>query len=424
MRTCYAHHLTISLLLIISASASSQPAEHLHEELTLSDSLSLSQIISATVEHSSESLLRGAKREQANALESLSRGVIPGQASWQLSLLDDRFSDNLGVQEIEMGIQLALWHRNERAVTGALSKTAGQRAQAYSHYLRWLSAGRVRQALEELASAMLGVDRAKDNLAILTSITEMVEKQVQAGELPLADSLRVEAEALEFELALFDAQAELVDAERNYASITGLSVRPAEIAAEALSPQQSFSEAQNLITLAHPLLNLLSLDASFANGKAERAAFTSRNRTTISLGGRREKAGAMVPTSDTVGIGISVPIGGKKLSRPAVVAAKETAVEAEIALQRARRNLDKEYHEIEHERFITAEAITLTESRKNLAQKRLDMALVAFEEAETDIEQLLRIRRHLNEISRELDTYRLKQNTLIARVNQVLGEAP
>lgn len=412
------------LLLTLSIPAVSQTEDHTHEDLSLSDSLTLAEIVSAAVEFSSESLMRGVKGEHAAALDSLSRGIIPGQASWQASVLDDRFTDNAGVQEIELGVELGLWHRNERAVTAELGAAYAQRASAYDDYLRWLSAGRVRQALNDLAAAEAIVARANESRIVLASIAETVTKQVQAGELAEAESLRVEAEALELELALVDAQATLVDAQRSYSAITGLDVRPTEIVREVLSPERVPTESKFAISATHPLLKLLALEVELARGNAERTEFTSRNRSTVTIGGRRERAGAMVPTNDTIGIGISVPLGGKKLGRPSIVAAREVAVEAEVDLHRARRRLEQHHHEVEHDLFISDESIALTESRQALAHRRVSMALVAFEEAEIELEQVLRVRRQLNDISRELDLLRIARGGLIAQHKQVVGEVP
>ncbi len=96
----------------------------------------------------------------------------------------------------------------------------------FDRYLRWLSSGRVRQALAALGDADNAFAGEQEITENLNAIVDVVSALLSEGAVAEADLLRVQAEVLDQEIRVLDAQAALVDAERNYQLITGLALRP------------------------------------------------------------------------------------------------------------------------------------------------------------------------------------------------------
>jgi outer membrane protein, heavy metal efflux system len=293
-----------------------------------------------------------------------------------------------------------------------LSASYGNRVEVFDRYLRWLSSGRVRQALAELGDADNAFAGEQEIAENLNAIVDVVSALLSEGAVAEADFLRVQAEVLDQEIRVLDAEAALVDAERNYQLITGLALRPSTNLVEAMP----YLERED----SHLLM--LNQKVEISKGGAERIRFNARNRTTVSVGVRREEAGAMVPNTDTVSIGISVPLGGKRQSRPLVEDALSVAADAEVSLHQAQRSLQLSLHEAAHQLSVITEALSLNSRRKALAERRVAMTLAAFEEGEVDLEEVLRVRRALSSIEREINSLEAEKIRRVGEYRQAQGD--
>ena len=408
-------------LAISPALAVGQSLPHAHSELFRSDEITFDMMVSAAMQQSSESLLLASKRNQADAYAGASDGILPGQYTWRAQVFDDGATENQGIRETEMGIDIGLWRRGERNAARMLSTSYGKRVELFDRYLLWLSSGRVRQALAALNDAdnvLTGEQEIAENLK---AIEDVVLAMLTEGAVAEAELLRVQAEVLDQELRILDAEAALVDAERNYQMVTGLAIRPLENLVEPLPHfGNEFSELE--VAEDHPLLQMLRQEVEVFKGGAERIRFNAGNRTTISVGVRREEIGAMAPITDTLSIGISIPLGGMRQSRPLVEDALGVAADAEVSLHQAQRSLQSSLHEAAHELDVITEALSVNGRRKALAERRVAMTLAAFDEGEASLEDVLRVRRALSSIDRELNSLEAEKFRRIGEFRQAQGD--
>ncbi|MDP4783840.1 MAG: hypothetical protein NWS78_11050, partial [Gammaproteobacteria bacterium] len=287
------------LLAILPAITLGQTEIHAHEELARSDELTFDILVSAAMEQSSEMLSLASIKNQAEAYADGSDGIFPGQYTWRALVFDDGATDKRGIRETEMGIDIGLWRRGEKNAAKLLSASYGNRVEVFDRYLRWLSSGRVRQALAELGDADNAFAGEQEIAENLNAIVDVVSALLSEGAVAEADFLRVQAEVLDQEIRVLDAEAALVYAERNYQLITGLALRPSTNLVEAM-PYLEREVSHLDVAQDHPLLLMLNQKVEISKGGAERIRFNARNRTTVSVGVRREEAGAMVPNTDTV----------------------------------------------------------------------------------------------------------------------------
>ena len=409
------------LLAILPAITLGQTEIHAHEELARSDELTFDILVSAAMEQSSEMLSLASIKNQAEAYADASDGIFPGQYTWRALVFDDGATDKRGIRETEMGIDIGLWRRGEKKAAKFLSASYSNRLDVFDRYLRWLSSGRVRQALAELGDADNAFAGEQEIAENLNAIVDVVSALLSEGAVAEADFLRVQAEVLDQEIRVLDAEAALVDAERNYQLITGLALRPSTNLVEAM-PYLEREDSHLDVAQDHPLLLMLNQKVEISKGGAERIRFNARNRTTVSVGVRREEAGAMVPNTDTVSIGISVPLGGKRQSRPLVEDALSVAADAEVSLHQAQRSLQLSLHEAAHQLSVITEALSLNSRRKALAERRVAMTLAAFEEGEVDLEEVLRVRRALSSIEREINSLEAEKIRRVGEYRQAQGD--
>lgn len=243
-------------LAISPALAVGQSLPHAHSELFRSDEITFDMMVSAAMQQSSESLLLASKRNQADAYAGASDGILPGQYAWRAQVFDDGATENQGIRETEMGIDIGLWRRGERNAARMLSTSYGKRVELFDRYLLWLSSGRVRQALAALNDADNAVTGEREIAENLKAIEDVVLAMLTEGAVAEAELLRVQAEVLDQELRILDAEAALVDAERNYQMVTGLAIRPLENLVEPL-PHFGNEFSQLEVAEDHPLLQML-----------------------------------------------------------------------------------------------------------------------------------------------------------------------
>ncbi len=397
--------------------------DHEHGALERSEELTAAQIVGAASLRAPEALFGAAREKQTRAYEQLARGYTPGTLSWQSSLFDDGLIETTGVREIETSLQFGLWHLGERDSIASLATSLSEQFGATQEYIRWLSAGRVRTVLAALHRADATLQRELAINDSLKSIARVVERLVSGGELAEFDSLRIDAELLEQSLAVVDAEAAVVDAERDYFVITGLNVRPAQRLTETLATVERAEEALSN-TDQHPLLSLRALEHEIAQSNAKRQGFNSRSRSTLSFGARRERGGILQPNNDTLGFGITLPLGGRRLTSAAEADAHLQTTQAAVVLLQTQRQLEQQKHEAEHALSVNEEALNISGHRLQLARRRLAMTTTAFEQAETDLESLLRVRRQVDAVERDTDMLLLRRDALIAEYNQVVGVLP
>lgn len=412
--------LFLLFFLFIAGPSSGQPTEHSHSSLIRNNSLNFDLLVSAAVERSSERLLRASRQNQAGAYEAASNGLLPGQYTLQASMFDDGITGNQNIRETEIGVQIGLWRMGERQAAESLSTSYGKRAAVFDDYLRWISSGRVRQVLATLNKADNALAREREIAESLQEIISVVEMQLAEGEIAESELLRVQAESLEQQLRVIDAEAEVVDAERNYQIITGFSVRPlTKLLEPSLHVTSDIADLE--VAVSHPLLQMLMQEVEIAKRGAKQLSFTARSRSTLSIGARREQAGVMTPNSDTLSVGFSVPIGGRRQVRPQVENALGDAANAEVAMHRAQRGLEQSLHEAAHQLVVVSEAMEINANQRSVAERRVAMTISAFEEAEVSLEELLRVRRGLATIGREADALEAEKIKLISEYLQAQG---
>ena len=109
-------------------------------------------------------------------------------------------------------------------------------------------------------------------------------------------------------------------------------------------------------------------------------------------------------------------------SRPLVEDALGVAADAEVSLHQAQRSLQSSLHEAAHELDVITEALSVNSRRKALAERRVAMTLAAFDEGEASLEDVLRVRRALSSIDRELNSLEAEKFRRIGEFRQAQGD--
>ncbi len=394
-----------------------QEVHDLHEPLQTSEALTFTEVMENTWMHAPEYLEYTVRQEQADNYSASGRSWVSGRPSLALSYNNDSRLDNVGLRELEYGIQLPLWRPGERHNASVLGESFQQQLGEWQVSLRLVLAGKVRAVLADIQEAETLLRLEQEATAQARQLVAVTNTLFDAGEVARLDVMQVESLLLAQRKRELDADAMYVDAERSYTVLTGLQVRPA-------SPHRESRTADIGITAAHPLLRYLQTEVDLAEANIQQSTTTAKGNPLLTVGSRRERSDRFQPYTDSVGVSLTVPFGGKALVASRSSSARRDKVDAEVEYLNTQRNLDMALHEVEHELFITSEMLPLVTEQAALAESSWQMAETAFAQGEITLVQVMLALQQARTAARELELLQLTQQRLVTEFNQISGVLP
>jgi len=392
-------------------------AEYGHDHLDTSASLTFQEIFASALENTPEYLEAAVREGQAGDYAAAGSRWIAGQPSLQLNYYDDSTLDNVGLKEMEYGVQLPLWRPGQRSASRNLGQQYEAQVDAWKTDLAWVVAGRLRSMLADIARAELGMqlqERAVTDAQRLVNVTQTL---FDAGEVARLELMQAQSLLAEKQADLLEADAEMIDAERAYFLYTGLGLHPAATHTEAQSPREEIGSD-------HPRLLYLRSSVDLALANVRQSENAAKGNPTLTIGSRRERGDQYQNYISSVGIQLSIPFGGGSYVSAQTSSARRARVDAEVEYQNALRRLNQGLHEVEHDLFILNQEEPLRRTQADLSRQRFDMALTAFEAGETTLAQAVIAQQEALESERALQTLLLQREKLITEYNQLIGILP
>ena len=144
-------HINLSLVLFILTSSyclahENAVVEH-HDLIQINKALTLSQVISRTLEKFPDRLLSEALEQEADALQQRGNSFLAGAPTFAMRYQDDLPGDDTGYREIEAELELPLWNWGQRSAGQAVAEQAHNAANKQSSEIKLQVAGLVRNAL-------------------------------------------------------------------------------------------------------------------------------------------------------------------------------------------------------------------------------------------------------------------------------------
>lgn len=357
-----------------------------------------------------------ARAAEAEAWHRRGRQWLAAAPALYFSYLTDRPRDDWGQKQYDTGVELPLWRLGQRSAVQAVAASAGAESGAAAAALRLEVTGLLRGALWDIAAATHSVAAAREAVTVAAELLRVVERRNARGDLPRADVLLARAALLEREQAVVAAEAELVDAERGYRSLTGLDTRPATFA-EAPSPGDE-------LTPRHPLIALAEAGVVRAEASLDLAERDVRGPLTLAVGPHREVDPFTTVPRDSLIVELRLPVGGKSYGATHTASAARAVAAAESAHGQLVRRLDLDLHEAEHALGVLDRTAALAAERDSLATEQLRMAQTAFGQGEIELRELLRVQDATLAAHREVERLATERQRTVAALNQALGVTP
>lgn len=385
-----------------------------HEPLATSSSLTFATVFEAALANAPEAMAGVVRRQQAASYSAAAKSWTVGRASWEFNYIDDGMLDDVGLREIESGVEFKLWRPGERRDAGKLGQSYELQLEAWTNYLQLLVAGRVRTVLADIAEAELMLELERRATASAEELLDISARLFEAGAIPQLDVLQAESLLLQQMKMEFDAEARLVDSERDYAVLTDLQIRPS-------GPHIEVQSAAEEIQTDHPAIRYLQTGIDLAEANISKVKREASGAPTMKFGVRRERGNRLQPSIDSLGVSFSIPFGGRASVSAKVSDARRGKVDAEIQMLQQYRMLNAQLHEVEHELFLINQSLQLSTDQTAITQRRYQMAVAAFEIGETDLTQVILALQQATSSEKELEGLRLGRQRLTSEYNQTIG---
>jgi outer membrane protein TolC len=387
-----------------------------HAPLVADASLQWSALIEAALAVYPSRGELAARRAEADAWRRRGRSWLAAAPALYFSYLSDQPRDDWGQREYETGVELPLWRLGQRDAVRAVAESATTESAAAAAALRLEIAGLLRGHLWDIAAASNALAAARDAAAVAAELVRVVERRFESGDLARADVLLARTTLLEREQAVATAEAELLDAERGYRSLTGLDRKPARF-----SEPRSASDA---IAPGHPYVALAAAGIVRAEADRELAERDFRGPVTVALGPHREYDPFGTLPRDSVNVEVRVPLGGKSHGAAHTASANRAVATAESARAELVRRLVLDLHEAEHALTVLDRVEALAAERDALAKEQLLAAQAGFDQGEIELRELLRVQESTLAARREVDRLATERQRTVAALNQALGVTP
>jgi outer membrane protein TolC len=407
--------LSITVLLFFSSCLYAQQAGH--EPLEKSSSITFEEIFSHALNNAPETLERSVRQQQAASYEAIENNWISDRPSLLINYLDDALFDDIGQREFEYAVQLQLKRPSEFNNGRLLSESYQQQTSAWEQALRHYIAGRVRTSLADIAEADTRLALEHQATLNTESLLEITTTLFNAGELARLDVMQAENLLLAQRQTELETEALLVDAERAYEVLTGLHIRPDYTYRETLTDQED-------VLATHPRLVYLQSDINLADVNILISEANARGAPTVSLGAARQRGSFAQAGNNNLTLSLSIPFGAKNIVASKTSTARREKVDAEVLYQNTHRNLDLALLEVEHELFLTNEAIVMAEERSQLSEQRWQMSRTAFSQGEITLAQVIPSLQAYLSAQKEQQLLLLKKERLITEYNQTIGVMP
>ncbi|MFK5947545.1 MAG: TolC family protein [Methylococcales bacterium] len=386
------------------------------DEIIVDPQLSLSDLVSQTLEKYPDYSLIAAMQKEANALNQRGSHWFAGASTASMYYKDDFVGTDTGAYEIEGAIEVPLWNWGQRDAGLQLAEQAGLSAENKAKAINLQVAGLVRGSLWNMELANIRHKMAEKNLYLTEKLLNTIQLRVKLGDLPKTDFLLAENEVLQKKIELVYAEAELMHTRKRFTFLTQSNKIPQKI-----NERQSGLEG---IAESHPALAAVNANVAKQKANVDWVKAEGSGQTTLALGGNMDKPSRIERTKDSLILSISIPFGGKDYAAPDIANAERQYTEAVIEKKQLYRQLLEQAHEAKHELEVERVQLKIAIKMKQYAEQHSKMAKLSFEAGEINLMDFLRVQARSQSADKQAEESTVRLQRDIALYNQAVGVTP
>lgn len=398
----------------LSVAGPAYVVEH-HDPIATDMALSLSKLVDVTLEKYPDITWLNALEDEAKAIEQRGDSWTAGAPQFGL-----RFQEATSgtLHYIDGDVQVPLWNPGQRDAEQQLAKLAGNSAASQAEAVKLRVAGLVRSALWNMDLAGIRYEQAKIELDVTEQLVAKVRRRVELGDLPRADLLLAQSEALQKRSAVTQAEAELMHARKRYTTITQLTKIPANY-------QEKLADIKT-IQHNHPMLAALNNQVERKQSELESVRLIGSGQTNVAVGVNSDQFTSDERSNHTASfnIGVSVPFGGSAHLAPHLAAVNVELNRLVAERAQLSRDLEQAHHEAEHNLEVNRVEVGIANELRQVAEDHLKMTQASFAVGEINLMDLLRIQSRTQQAVLNAKQRAVMLQRDIALYNQAVGVTP
>jgi outer membrane protein, heavy metal efflux system len=356
--------------------------------------------------------------ESSDAALRAAQRWTPEPATLELTTQTDRFTQNNGSREYEATVAVPLWMPGERSRSQAAASALSAQLQATLAAARWRLAGEVREAHWAYQRALVEEGLSQQRLASTWQLAADVARRVQAGDLARSDGHQAEAAAAAAESAAAEAAVALLQAAQRWSGLTG---KPP---ASTLNDTAEATPGAAPADASHPALQELSTRVDVARRQLDLLGSQVRANPELTVGAARERGEFAERYTQSVIVGVRVPLGTHSANRSKTAAASAEQVEAETLLALAQERVQADAQAARDRVAALTVASGAADRRARLAAEARGFFEKSFRLGESDLPTRLRVELDAVEAQRQASRARIELAAAISQLRQSLGLLP
>lgn len=377
----------------------------------------LAQAVEAAWQRTQAGAAAQAQQLRADAERKAAASYLAAAPALSLSQRNDRWQNNQGVQEREVGIALPLWLPGQRSARQAAADSEAGLATQGAQVARLRLAGQLRDLAWSLAGLKAEAANARAQQAYLRALAADVDRRVKAGDLAHSDALAARGESLAAGAELDAAEQRLAAERQRWTALTGLE---ADIdAGEPAAP-----ETDPLDQDRHPLLAQQSLAVDAARRQLEVSRRDIAEAPELSLTYRNERGARGEPSQGSMVLALRMPFGMAVRNEPLRAAAQGALDQALAEQTRTRLELAAELAIARDALHAADRQAALQRERAALLRQRAALLDQSFRAGETALPELLLAVQAAAQADAALARQQAAQGNARARYLQASGVLP
>lgn len=352
-------------------------------------------------------------QDLSDARKTRASTLFADAATISFNHYNDGIGSGDGLREYESAVSMPLWLPGQKRQQQNWSQELANQLPYYQQRLRLQASGLVRQHVWQVMHAAAEVRQAETTLENAEALKDSVDKRVAAGDLPETEQLLAESNLLSMQTQRQNAQNLLQKAINQYHYQTGQRSLPVD-------PEENLP-VQREITAEHPLLAELSQQVTTLRSEMHNAKYAGAVNPSVSVGVKRERGAGNESFNNSLGVGVTMALGDKAFSEPAIAEASKTMADIEIKRQQLKGQLEAQL-------IAQLDQLQSQQAQQQMLRKQYDISAAylqrqqkSFEFGQIDLMTLLRVEAQANDSRAQVQMLEIAIGQTIAQINQTLG---
>ena len=379
--------------------------------------LSLKQAFEVAWARQPEARAAGERREALTARREMAQGWLAEPPSVEAAYKTDQLNSAQGSREYAAGVTLPLWLPGERASQRSLAEIEGVVLERQLETARLRTAGEVREAWWSLVLVRVDLETAQMHRQKAERLAADVARRVKFGDLSRADGHQADAAVAKAVAEVARLRRVLAETVKPLRGLTGQTAPDALRADVEPTPPSSAEDT-------HPRSK--EWIARVEAGRAARtlAGIQGRDHPELHLAATRDRSNASDAWSNTLTLGVRIPLGSDSRGRIKIATAAAEHIEMEAQQRIEQERIAAEIDAARKSEVAARDRLVAVEQQARLANESRGFFEKSFRLGETDLPTRLRTEGEAQEAEREVARVRIEWAAAVSALRQALGLLP